>query len=366
MSYLALRSAPGGIALFLMRCRKWSPTLRSTVGKWIPLLILLSDASVAALGEHQHPLGRLPGSNSGMVLNIGAGLCAGFYVGEMLASPAEIDCLRALGALGRWLEIDPVAGIFKPGNDKVVEPDFRKKVADRVFLEKVIPPMAGCLRTSPYLSSAGIILRLASRAGWPKPSAAQRDTHTEAAELLTNAGWDLSALEEAAKEPDLLERFTKQYEVIANNPSSFARHRVFADLNEIGNGQKPGNALEPVVRELVIEVAREISEVVVQIEKMMDQMNLLKFSGCTKNIVLTGAVGEHFGRVLSGEVGREPGRPQENDLLIATLNLCLGQGRVRRSEIATSAVREAEGFVYHMATERLNARSAQEVSHVSR
>ena len=121
-------------------------------------------------------------------------------------------------------------------------------------------------------------------------------------------------------------------EILAANPNVFNRYYLFYLINKAAENEQ--DKLHNIAREFIITVAFDLTQVVRQLDKMLKEIGIDEYTHCIKKIVLTGTVGEHFGRT-------------KDDLLLTTMKeWCLGTlvETVKRSEITIASVREIEGF----------------------
>jgi hypothetical protein len=239
---------------------------------------------VSALGEHHHPLGRLPGPAPGMVLNIGSGICAGFFPGggalkEILNDRGIVAC----GAIGRWICIEkkkriisPLYGIRDPKN-------LLTQIAEQVFQDSPVAESDGWVRGSHWWSTEKIVT--------------QMETLGRKPHLLNEHGWARLLL-----------------------------------LNQ----EAEKNA---ALRQFIRGVGRQLAEVVLLLSECLSMIRVPPSDPCrwTERIVLTGAVGTLFGNVAG-----------YGDLLIEAMQQVLGKPfTIVRSEIGHAAEREAAGFLYY-------------------
>jgi mannose-6-phosphate isomerase class I len=339
--------------------------------------LIMNDAAASALGEYRHPLGWMVEDAAGMTLNIGSGLCFGFYPGtskaageehedeearpkqtqeeerrkdaERLKTEEERRTRDACAAVGRWLYIDPRTG--RMGHPFQVPLEQLPGAIQNHVFQGLVPARAGHrLRTSLYLSSRGIALRFLSRLPDPKDFAAK-------------AGWNIEKLSQITcqDDTDRLDLFLEGCEVIAAHPNDFDFHRMIHQINVEAANERSENSI--LARELIIEVAQELAEVIRQTVQMIE-MIAPPYTDCIKRVVLTGTVGEHFGRIsaddwLFGAPGAQSSsNVVDKDLLIGIMTRCLSSAglkqqpeKVRRSEISISSIREIEGFLHYLATQ---------------
>jgi hypothetical protein len=87
----------------------------------------------------------------------------------------------------------------------------------------------------------------------------------------------------------------------------------------------------------MLDFASELAHVVRHIGRRLEEAGFPDRAECIRRVVLTGTVGEHFGRLEKG------------DLLLEMMSGALGPAfRVSRSEIAIASVRELEGFLEYL------------------
>lgn len=297
--------------------------------------VFLTDGMAGALGEHQHNLGGLPGAEPGMILNIGSGICAGFYAGS--GRPTD-SALIKYSVVGRWLYVDPKTGDMK------VHPSVYNAI-DHIHNEPegIARDSEGRLwiRSSIYLSVAGIALRFFSRAG---------DQH------MKECGWldpNLIARLQPkkndrtprAKGDDQIERFVEGVNYTRSHPEHFDRYSFCRKINELA--QEP--AQEPVeesgknkqltdarkrdcqiARTFIAELGSELATVVRNLWRQLPGES----RDCVKRIVLTGVIGQNLGYWSS------------KDLLVEVMRRCLPGSEIQRSEISVACTRELEGFAY--------------------
>jgi mannose-6-phosphate isomerase class I len=294
--------------------------------------LILNDALVSAFGEIRHPLGGLLSDQSGMVLNLGSGVYAGFYH-PTVSDPQKERAVIACSAVGRWLDVNPLTGKMRPRPKPATLQDhvFQKQVG---YWDVEDP---NWVRASAYLSSRGIALRFLSRL----PDSDREEFLTKAG---WKAGWESQSLSDifcgwsGNPSKTAISRFLKGCERLGTKPEAFDRHKMFFQINQAAEGDN--SKVRKIVREFIIEVAQELAEVVRQVNMMLKGIGSREYVGCTEKVVLTGAVGEHFGRLRT------------DDLLVKTMNRCLGSSGpekkpVKRSEVAISSVRETEGFIQY-------------------
>lgn len=263
----------------------------------------MTDAAVAVLGEHRHSLGSLPGPEPGMLLNIGSGVCAGFYPAP---EPRHARLLAACGAVGRWLYVDPLSGKIEPPPDPAA-------VETRVFA----PPVdirTDKVRASIYMSSAGVALRLLSQLE-------KKDA------IIAEAGWSMPR-----PAGNRLTAFVQAVKTVTRDPQAYSRQRFFRAVDQC---RDPETAR--AIRNIIIVTGGEIASMILNIRSLLKAAGLPDY---TRRVVLAGALGERFGRLAASG--------SSADLLVDTINNCLGSPTVKRSEISVSCFREAEGFVHHL------------------
>jgi mannose-6-phosphate isomerase class I len=318
--------------------------------------LILNDAFASALGEYRHPLGWLLENKSGMVLNIGSGICAGLSKATMETESQESlrdedqSTIEACSAVGRWLYFDPNTGNIRLPFRPVAQGRLSHALRDHVFSEQVPDMIGGYLRASTYLSSRGLILRFLTRL--PKPK-----------EFFESgpSGWDYAKIEPFLKQrnDDPVGSFVTGCAAIAANPDDFPIHKMIHKINQEAVGEPVGNRL--LARKLIVEVAQELAEVLQQVIRMLEQL-APEYADCIGRVVLTGAVGEHFGRISAkpGFFQASRDKPQDDiadeDLLLGVMKRCLTSSglrqqpdKVRRSEIAVASIREIEGFLHYLA-----------------
>ncbi len=302
--------------------------------------IILNDAVASAWGESRHPLGKLLSDDPGMVLNIGSGMCAGFYPGK---TKRKIDdaCLAACSAVGRWLFVNPRTGRmqFRLSKDLLGEGlslhEPKESLSNHVFRKTVNDRDGVWIRASVYLSSRGIGLRFLSRL----PQSDEFNKFLKEVEWEQNKILDfLKKSDKADKEEWAIECFEDACQELNKNPKDFDRHKMIHKINQKAVGED--GVLRKLAREFIIEVAQELAEVLRQISQMLVQIDADEsFREGTRHVVLTGAVGEHFGRVPAEDT------TDPTDLLVTVIRRCLGNTfSVWRSEISISSKRETEGF----------------------
>lgn len=268
--------------------------------------LFLNDASAAALGEHRHPLGRLQGDKPGMVLNIGSGICAGFFPGgDCTSGDVEHVLLAACGAIGRWLFVDPGSGRMRKNRDELYDAVFRGQVGDRDAF--------GWIRSSRYLSSVGVAWRF-----WKLLGAG--DDHDRKA--FYDRCWN-GATRSGPPSDDFF--WYKQ----GLEPQRF---HVFSHIAEKAAAAR--NATGRAARSLVVQVGQDLAEVIRHVEDLL-QYYTPQYADCTRRVVLTGSVGQYFGRL------------KDSDLLLEIMQSSLGDTVIQRSEIMIPSVREAAGFAHY-------------------
>jgi hypothetical protein len=286
--------------------------------------IIRDDASWSVLGERRHARGRLPADGGrGSVLNVGAGLRLGLSL-EVHPSPCPHAALRACGAVGRWLFVDPHSGrmIQARRDDDARASDVADELVRWVFEPNVplVRAMRGVtwLRTSAYLSSPGIACRYALRLG------AEERRH-----FLDEIAWP-AAVPEPAGRADITASIAAAYDSMRRTATGVVPHAILHRLNADAN--EGGAQTQRRARDFIVDTARDIAAVVQSVQEMLIAIGCGVVAERLAPIVLTGAVGENLGRL------------QDGDLLVDTIADCLGApGTVIRSEIAISSVRETEG-----------------------
>jgi hypothetical protein len=196
------------------------------------------------------------------------------------------------------------------------------------------------LRLSLYLSSRGLALRFLRRVR----------SSPLFNKALEGAGWKKEALGELLKQP-FAEYLEEGYQMVLAQPDEYNIHRMIYQINRQAQEEN-----SPIAQHFIIDVARELAGVLRQFDAQLEAIVAARqpqeveevaaaCRACTRRIVLTGAAGEHFGRIPA--IGMD-------DLLIGVLNRCWdnqtdpSRFAVKRSEVAISSVRETEGFIHHL------------------
>lgn len=323
-------------------------------------LIVMNDAQVNAFGEHWHPLGGLLGSEPGMVLNVGSGVCVGLFSWDLeegfrKGQKSKSD-FNAICAVGRWIYVDPTT---KPKRFSVKSRDEKSidKLRSWVFTKKAPLFDDERIRVSAWLSSWGLALRFLS----------QIENEDHLIYFLNESDWakDDEALRQKLIDvlkyenyKDLFERGSKLFK---GNSYVFPPHRLLHQINmackeEASASTKDGSKKNPdllyrLAHEFVREVAEEIAQIIEFIcgheSIFFDKRGII--TKCAKRIVLTGAVGEFL-----GEATTSPDNSAD-DLFIHVIKEHLNKyfnddddkPDVKRSEINIAPEREAEGFAYY-------------------
>jgi len=270
---------------------------------------VLNDSVAGVRGELYHPQGGLSHKAAGMLLNIGSGLCAAFYLPP--TRDLGPDAARN-GAVGRWLDINPLTGELSVHDELV-------------FTESPSLHREGRVRTTGFLSSRGIALRFLSRVAANDSLVAEFCAYVG-----QDVGWWIAHLL-PGKPEEFAGRFAQAVTKLGERPDRFQVHRVIARINELAVA---GGEAERAAVGLIIEVAHELAGVIRHIGERGPN-----YKACTRRVVLSGSVGTRFGRVPW------KGAP---DLLLHVLGANVGRRyEVKRSAISVSCVREAYGFRDH-------------------
>ncbi len=337
---------------------------------WLGDTLFLNDADAAALGESTHPLGALPGQEPGMILNIGSGICCGFFdPRKSSVDRRTANWLSALGAVGRWLYVNPLSGIIGPFNSEELDgnicsksdPSRNRKIdqtdgqlIDYVFRERgkdsdgqEWPPyrVGNRVRTSLYLSSRGIVSRFLLRLSKEERQAfLERVGGVEVASDFNS----LSADSDLRPIPMLLQASR----ILVSDSEVFDPHRLVIEINSLADT----NACEPshrVARNLIFEFAQELGDIIAGIGRRIEEKSRKDggydyYRRCLNRVVLTGTVGQIFGLLPSGdlllEIMNRVKSPAADETARAILGGQVRFGTVARSEIAVSAIRQTEGF----------------------
>ncbi len=309
------------------------------------------DAEVIAMAEERHPQGALTGSDSNapaMVLNIGSGICAGFN------AAAKVDGVeqrkkspeRALaGAIGRWLRIDVVTGRVTPCWEKVLvgqastpQPletvdDFLDDKGSGPRLSASLSTIALALRLLRQLAHAEVIRH-------PGPEEARASKKLLRCMMMPPVSEDfLFSKPVSGHNKPLFEVLTTEPYATAHACIKKLRHQVnrfelFNYVSQAGfrrDGDNGGHLdSRCVIRDFVIEVAGDLAATLSAIEQCAPSIGL--DPGTTRYCVLTGSIGRDFGR-------------DEDDLLLRTLSDLLPKPHtVVRSNLAAVAEAEIEAF----------------------
>jgi Phosphomannose isomerase type I, catalytic domain len=269
---------------------------------------IINDALLSALGESEHRLGLLHPDRPGMVLNIGSGICAGFYLPNWKVEDMVDPDVAACGALGRWLGFEKykgTVGLFPDnGNDGSAagtEDDSTRtaRIRKLVFKERTERNLGQWERGSVWWETRALVSRACA----------------------------ISRLRNRPPE----------------GASAIAR---VLQLNHGAIGED--GPTKARLRRFFMSIAAELAEIVQHAEevlKMLQRLHPGRFpdaASATRHIVLTGTIGRLFGSL--GE---------DDDILVDVMKANLGEGvAVYRSEIAHAAEREAAGFQAYLRRQR--------------
>ncbi len=288
--------------------------------------VVVGDAQASALGEGHHMLGRFVASARGIVLNLSAGVCAGFWDRRLRhprfmklndlppdkeavyddADRRRMNLYSAIGAIGRWLYVDPTIPQYYFANGEPA--DAMPKNLEQLlkvwsFSNQIQPTITTCdgqnaLRLSTWLSADAIALRA-------EKGVSNLDSRTDYS-------------------------FDSYLSLYKENVDRIDHKNRFRELVEESNDQ-----LETAIRS----VAQDIAEVVRIVRDVTFQCQLE--DDFLKSIVLTGAVAEGFGWVARGS-----GSTEYHDLLLEHIKqYCRTPGVVvSRSQIGAPAAREGAGL----------------------
>jgi len=312
-------------------------------------ITFLNDAFVSALGEHEHILGRLSGYESGMVLNIGSGFCVGFFPdADGLAEKFEIkeqkdrvklyNLVGAIGAVGRWLFINPKTGKFSKFKSNSVESEktLQDTLINFVYEKDVSKKVGEYRRISYYLSNESIIARFIL--------------------ICKNNGHKIDSFN------DFIQNINQKDDYILNICENFKTYfkekTIHSYIYSINENKIDGEITKKYITLIAYNIASIIKEVTNMIENIVDEIDennnigkaikyLLK---CRERIVLTGTIGEHFGIIKDSS-------DNDNDYLVKKIKTFLKEiysgyqtehGFVERSEIVISSKRELQGFIHYL------------------
>lgn len=259
------------------------------------VICFCNDAFLSALGEKWHARGRARGSNP-LVVNLGSGLCAGWIQQE-----GDPTAFEPSAYLGRWIYVDSVTASFLPQTSETRERVFTATPATSLGSPRSI-------RSSVYFSFGGLVLRWLSRL-----PAADR------------SGF-LNVWEHAPVNHLLQKEFTESANEITHDPERYPRFAFMRRINEY-----IANRADPLHRQAYAFAAEYAYDLVGCIKTLESTR---KSPGAFTDIILTGSVGESFGRAEDGDPFKE------------LLGRLLPGKEVQRSNIAPSVLRELAGVVH--------------------
>jgi len=278
--------------------------------------LALGDAQANALGEHYHPMGRLASAESGIILHPGGGFCVGIWDRPLTKQPNHhLGTLAAIGAIGRWLYIDPQSNHTFFRNRNSTDDDHAADQILRSIEEWAFPPSSeavpdmikigprSVLRLSVWLSSDAIALRSAGAILGEE-----------------DCGRIFKAWPGRTYHSSGIGTFLDVYKA---NRGNIDHQAVFRKVFEAG-------AL-PQARQCFIRIGWEFAQVVRVLRTVLRRNYREDFLGDA--VVLSGVVGERLGWV------RQSGRDAEiEDVLIESIRTSLQRSRSQRRQVWRSAV----------------------------